>query len=404
MASCPLGFGSPGGGGAQLTHYHCPLCRGLLHEPVTTSCSHTFCGFCIRKARDCPVCGADIDSTQPDTTLGETIQKLLVGHARILAKATGMDPSGPAGCPASASTAATAPTAKPPTPAATSSGTTAPPAASAAAPLDLPSVLLQLSLQSLAGGNPEAAFARLELCADTLCSNSESKSGSSSNISSSATGVSDAEARGAAAAPARGAPTAPAPPGSQAPASPDASTEGPPSSAPPQSTTSVTTGQPQSTAGATTAAPDAPAGPAPAAAAAMARRLAAARTSPETASRLGAVLGCQADCCRRLGDGAAAQALYGASLACLDPWVGRSKDVDQVSGGRWAARSCASVTYFQSATGTYDGYTVGAMKERTAVWVLHTGLGMQGHSPCRWLNAGRRFSVSPRVPPRRLWA
>lgn len=334
MASCPLGFGSPGGGGAQLTPYHCPLCRGLLHEPVSTPCSHTFCSFCIRRARDCPVCGADIDSTQPDTALGETIQKLLVGHARILAKASGMDPSGPAGCPATASTTATAPIAKVPTPSVPPSGTTAAPAA----PLDLPSLLLQLSLQSLAGGNPEAAFARLELCADNLCSSSESesKSGTPSKRAISSTIQSGAGASGAE-SPAGGAPTAPAPPGSQAPAPRDASSEGPPSSAPPHPATSEVIGQLPSSPGATTAAADAPAGPAPPTAAAMSRRLAAARTSPETASRLGAVLGCQADCCRRLGDGAAAQALYGASLACLDPWVGRSRDVDQVSGAPPAA-------------------------------------------------------------------
>lgn len=43
-----------------------PPCRSLYHDCVRASCGHRFCGGCIRGARDCPACGADIESLQPD--------------------------------------------------------------------------------------------------------------------------------------------------------------------------------------------------------------------------------------------------------------------------------------------------------------------------------------------------
>ncbi|GLC35725.1 hypothetical protein PLESTM_000359000 [Pleodorina starrii] len=256
MATCPLGFGGPGAAKGELSSYHCVLCRGLLHDPVVADrCRHVFCSFCIRRFRDCPVCGADIEGTSPDTALASTIGKILLGHAKLLAKQAG------AVCPvASAATgAATCPVAS----VATSSAGSAPPGPD----LDVPSVLLHLALQSLAGGNPEAALARLGMCADTLCSSS----GGSSQP--------------------------------EAVAAPAAEGKGP---QPPEATVAA--------AGAADPAFD--------------RHVAAAAASADNASRLGAILGCKADCYRRLGDAAAARSHLAASLACLAPWRGRSREAD----------------------------------------------------------------------------
>jgi len=64
-AVCPLGFGSARG--PRLSSLHCPICRGLLFEAHTTAaCKHTFCQACVSRAKDCPVCGHDIDGTAPN--------------------------------------------------------------------------------------------------------------------------------------------------------------------------------------------------------------------------------------------------------------------------------------------------------------------------------------------------
>lgn len=38
--------------------FECPICLGVLHEPVQTKCEHIFCAACIRRARNgvCPMC------------------------------------------------------------------------------------------------------------------------------------------------------------------------------------------------------------------------------------------------------------------------------------------------------------------------------------------------------------
>lgn len=40
--------------------------RSLFFDCVVTSCGHRYCAGCIRDARDCPACGADITSLAPD--------------------------------------------------------------------------------------------------------------------------------------------------------------------------------------------------------------------------------------------------------------------------------------------------------------------------------------------------
>ncbi|PNW85121.1 hypothetical protein CHLRE_03g172600v5 [Chlamydomonas reinhardtii] len=307
--SCPLGFGGPASK-SSLTPYHCILCRGLLHEPITTPCRHVFCAFCIRPFRDCPVCAADLDGNNtPDAALAGTINKLLTGHVKLLAKATGA--AGPpvgspvpasSSCPAAAGAAAPAP---PPASCPASTSTSAPTSADPGAPgLDLPSLLLQLALQSLAGGNPEAALARLDMCADTLCSAAEAAAAAAAATGSAGAGTAVGTAEAKEVGPKAG----------------TASTEG------------------ASTAG---AGPDAlaSAGAGWEHDPVLRRRVAAARTSADAASRLGAVLGSAADCHRRLGDAPAALSLYAASAACLAPW--RSGG-EAASAARTAAATASS--------------------------------------------------------------
>ncbi|EFJ52003.1 hypothetical protein VOLCADRAFT_87094 [Volvox carteri f. nagariensis] len=288
MATCPLGFGGQGAGKDELSPYHCVLCRGLLHDPVVTSgCRHTFCAFCVRRFRDCPVCGADIDSTKPDTSLASTINKILLGHAKLMSKPSAAAPP-PGICPAAIAASTSA---KPASCPVTSAGKAPAGSGTSESNLDLPSLLLQLALQSLAGGNPEAGLARLDLCTDALV------------------------------AP----PKDPAAPGT------------PPSEPAYQITTTNTADVAASTA--TAAASLVPAVAAADAAASHPTTLdedqvlrphlaAAAKASSETAIRLGTILGCKADCYRRLGDPAAALRYYAASLICLAHWRGRSREAD----------------------------------------------------------------------------
>ncbi|GIL72786.1 hypothetical protein Vretimale_4430 [Volvox reticuliferus] len=286
--ACPLGFGSAGAGKSELSPYHCVLCRGLLHDPVvTTGCRHTFCAFCVRRFRDCPTCGADIESTSPDTALASAINKILLGHAKLIPKTAGsvkvVPPPGVCPAAATASTAAISTKAAscPVAPASSSSAGTE----SQDPNLDLPSVLLQLALQSLAGGNPEAALARLDICADALCGPPPD------------TDAIDKHDLPRGSVPAEAA-SAPVQVGT-----PPAAARGTDTSIP--AATSAENPDPI-----------------------LSRHLAAAQTSSETASRLGAILGCKADCYRRLGDSAAALHHYMSSLACLGFWRGRSREAD----------------------------------------------------------------------------
>lgn len=42
------------------------LQRSLFCDCVMTSCGHRYCAGCVQGARDCPACGADIESLEPD--------------------------------------------------------------------------------------------------------------------------------------------------------------------------------------------------------------------------------------------------------------------------------------------------------------------------------------------------
>lgn len=39
--------------------------------------------MCISRFKDCPLCGADIEGTEPDTNLQNTVDRFIEGHARI---------------------------------------------------------------------------------------------------------------------------------------------------------------------------------------------------------------------------------------------------------------------------------------------------------------------------------
>ncbi|KAF8073192.1 NCA1 [Scenedesmus sp. PABB004] len=81
-AVCPLGFGSSRG--PQLSSLHCPLCKALLHDACAAPCGHAFCRACIARARDCPVCGADVDhaALQPNAELTGMVDTFLDTHSR----------------------------------------------------------------------------------------------------------------------------------------------------------------------------------------------------------------------------------------------------------------------------------------------------------------------------------
>lgn len=122
---CPLGYGSPNG--PSLSVLHCPLCRALLHNVVSTQpCKHLFCKFCIAKFSDCPLCGSDIKGLQPADDLNEKVGTFIDAHCKNPKLLNGQQ---------------------------------------GFHSLDSPEAfLLQLGLQSVAGGNLEAALSRLEMC------------------------------------------------------------------------------------------------------------------------------------------------------------------------------------------------------------------------------------------------
>lgn len=59
---CPLGFGAKR---AALSELHCALCKGLYHRATRlTPCGHLYCAGCVRPARSCPTCGADVEGRE----------------------------------------------------------------------------------------------------------------------------------------------------------------------------------------------------------------------------------------------------------------------------------------------------------------------------------------------------
>uniref|UniRef100_A0A672L0G4 Uncharacterized protein n=1 Tax=Sinocyclocheilus grahami TaxID=75366 RepID=A0A672L0G4_SINGR len=60
-------------------HLHCPICKTLLADPVSTTCGHTFCKGCLDKhisvsEPQCPLCEEPV-TTKP--SVNETIEALL---------------------------------------------------------------------------------------------------------------------------------------------------------------------------------------------------------------------------------------------------------------------------------------------------------------------------------------
>ncbi len=60
-------------------HLHCPVCKNLLTDPVSTTCGHTFCKGCLDKhisicEQQCPLCQEPM-TTKP--CINEAIEALL---------------------------------------------------------------------------------------------------------------------------------------------------------------------------------------------------------------------------------------------------------------------------------------------------------------------------------------
>ncbi|KAG9458567.1 hypothetical protein H6P81_003075 [Aristolochia fimbriata] len=78
---CPFGYDSQT---FKLGPLSCVVCQALLFESSKcVPCSHKFCKACISRFKDCPLCGADIESIEPDTELQDTVDSFIEGHARI---------------------------------------------------------------------------------------------------------------------------------------------------------------------------------------------------------------------------------------------------------------------------------------------------------------------------------
>jgi len=45
--------------------------------------SFTFCRACISRFQDCPLCGLDIDSIEPDPDMQGLVDRFVEGHARL---------------------------------------------------------------------------------------------------------------------------------------------------------------------------------------------------------------------------------------------------------------------------------------------------------------------------------
>lgn len=80
-AKCPFGYDSPS---FKLGPLSCILCKALLFDTCRCSpCRHIFCRNCISRFRDCPLCGADIESIEPDSSLQVMVDVYIEGHGRI---------------------------------------------------------------------------------------------------------------------------------------------------------------------------------------------------------------------------------------------------------------------------------------------------------------------------------
>ncbi|XP_062182488.1 protein NCA1-like isoform X2 [Phragmites australis] len=80
-AKCPFGYDS---GTFKLGPLSCMICQALLHECSRCKpCSHKFCKACVSRFKDCPLCGANIEGTEPNSDLQALVDCFIDGHARI---------------------------------------------------------------------------------------------------------------------------------------------------------------------------------------------------------------------------------------------------------------------------------------------------------------------------------
>lgn len=128
---CPYGYGAATG--PKLSALHCPLCRALIYESQESEpCGHIFCKYCLSRFRDCPLCGRDVKGSKPHEQTRRDVVAFLDAHEkesgelqRTNSFPEGLDPS-------------------------------------------IASFYLQIGLQSYAGGNYEAAVARLTRAQEEL--------------------------------------------------------------------------------------------------------------------------------------------------------------------------------------------------------------------------------------------
>ncbi|PRQ55931.1 putative transcription factor C2H2 family [Rosa chinensis] len=78
---CPLGYDSQT---FKLGPLSCMICQALLFDSAKcVPCSHSFCKVCVSRFKDCPLCGADIEKTEPNSELQGLVDRFIEGHARI---------------------------------------------------------------------------------------------------------------------------------------------------------------------------------------------------------------------------------------------------------------------------------------------------------------------------------
>ncbi|CAH8382761.1 unnamed protein product [Eruca vesicaria subsp. sativa] len=80
-AKCPFGYDSQT---FKLGPFSCMLCQALLYESSRcVPCTHVFCKVCVSRFKDCPLCGADVESIEADESLQKMVDQFIEGHARI---------------------------------------------------------------------------------------------------------------------------------------------------------------------------------------------------------------------------------------------------------------------------------------------------------------------------------
>jgi len=123
---CPLGFVA--GSEPKMDVLNCALCGSLLHDAVALDCEHRACAYCATSAGCCGSCGKESKSFRSDPLMQGVVDLYLSSH-----------------------------------------GASAPGSGSAEGGAnDSASFYLEVGLQSMAGGNLEAAYSRLQSCAEAV--------------------------------------------------------------------------------------------------------------------------------------------------------------------------------------------------------------------------------------------